>query len=209
MRRLVVCLLIVGAAATPAAAQSPKPLPTVVFDARGFMTTLGQDPTTAADLQIAATALPGKAKGFILGASFYPLAGPGMAVGIGGEWVTGHGRKTTTDAAGTGVTAEQRLSSVSANLSLNFGARNGWSYVSAGMGSVGFQTFRGTTAPQTGPPRAMTLNAGGGARWFTSDHIAFSFDVRLYFTKAAAGTDQFPGRDKKRLMLLSAGISIR
>jgi len=211
MRRLLISVLLVGAGAAPAAAQSPKPLPVAVFDARAFMTTLGQDVTTAAGLHIAGTALPGKAKGFVFGGAFYPLAGPGMALGVGGELVTGHGRKTTKDATGAtaDILAEQRLTSVSANVSLNFGARNGWSYVSAGMGPVRLETFLGPTAPATAAPRAMTLNMGGGARWFTSAHIAFCFDVRLYFTKAAAGTVDFPGRDKKRLMVLSAGISIR
>jgi len=53
------------------------------------------------------------------------------------------------------------------------------------------------------------LNFGGGARWFNTAHLAFGFDVRFYETKPVNPTPTSPGRERRRLLVLSAGISIR
>ena len=55
----------------------------------------------------------------------------------------------------------------------------------------------------------MTLNFGGGARWFAQRHLAFCFDLRFYETKPALTTLTSAGRERKRLLVLSAGIAIK
>ena len=103
----------------------------------------------------------------------------------------------------------QRLFGLSGQLSLNFGYRNGWSYVTGGSGPLSFASYVSDTAPLEGPPKQMTLNYGGGARWFAWRHIAFAVDIRFYQTRPEERTVFYPGRARSSLRVLSAGISIR
>ena len=50
---------------------------------------------------------------------------------------------------------------------------------------------------------------GAGARWFFSSHLAFCFDVRWYLTRPDDTVGEIPGRARARLLMLSAGISIK
>jgi len=173
------------------------------------MTSVG-DPLTATDLNVATTDLPTKVRGFEVGANVYLKRGPGFGIGFGAEMVMGRGRHTTPDPTGAteGLKTATRLTGVSGTMTLNFGQRNGWSYLAAGYGPLEFWSYLDDGTPHSSP-RSMTLNAGGGARWFSSRHVAFSFDVRFYYTNPLTPTDLFPGRSRKKLTLLSAGISIR
>ena len=55
----------------------------------------------------------------------------------------------------------------------------------------------------------MTLNFGGGARWFNFDHLAFTIDLRFYRTRAAVATPNTAARDNKSVMVMSAGFAIK
>ena len=77
------------------------------------------------------------------------------------------------------------------------------------MGPLTFETFSGDLPPAESPVKQATLNAGGGGRWFVNQHVAFCFDVRFIFTGPADTTPSHPGRDRTRLLFLSAGIAIR
>ena len=63
--------------------------------------------------------------------------------------------------------------------------------------------------PEDSPPRMSTINLGAGARWFASRHFAFCFDLRFYETKPEVPTGSYPGRERMRVRVLSAGIAIR
>lgn len=210
--RLSALLTILLVGAVPALAQDKRPLPIAAADLRGFYSGLGQDPVTAADLGVAATDLPSRGIGGVAGVHLYPLRGRTMALGIGAEWMIARGRAQKTNAttgAPVGEPTEQRLRSLSPQVSLNFGHREGWSYLSAGMGRLSFETFEGALPPAELPPTKSTINMGGGARWFLSSHIAFTFDVRFYLTRPEAKSELFPGRQRSRLMVLSAGFGFK
>jgi hypothetical protein len=211
MRTVALACALVLATAASAAAQTPEPVGPFVVDLRGFYSSPGQDPVTAADLGVLPTDMPGRALGGVAAATFYPMRRQGFAIGVGGEFLLARGRHQTTDADGnaTAPRIEQRLSGVAANVSLNFGHRNGWSYLSGGMGPMRFESFAGDVAPAEAPPRQTTINMGGGARWFAVEHLAFTFDFRFYLTKPEAATAYSPGRGRNRLVILSAGISVR
>jgi hypothetical protein len=203
-------LLLIGA--VPAVAQDKQRLPVVTADLRGFYTGLGQDPITAADLGVAPERLPSRGLGGVAGAHVYPLRGRTMALGIGAEWMIARGRaqlKDTTTGEPIGLPIEQRLMNLSPQISLNFGHRDGWSYLSAGMGRLRFETFEGDLPPAELPPTKSTINMGGGARWFITSHVAFTFDVRFYLTRPEAATVLFPGRQRSRLMVMSAGFGFK
>lgn len=207
-----VLLLLFVTSAAPASAQQLQPLPIAAADLRLFYSGLGQDPVTATDLGVSADRLPKRGLGGVVGLHIYPLRGRSMALGLGGEWMIARGRAQATDAeTGTaiGLPIEQRLNGLSPQISLNFGHREGWSYLSAGMGPLSFETFEGDLPPAEGPPKKATINMGGGARWFSTSHLAFSFDVRFYLTRPQESVGSQPGRGRSRLLVLSGGVSFK
>ena len=197
-------------APAPVLRPTELPIPPFAIDVRGFYARLGQDDVTAADLGVAPEALPERALGGAVGVTFYPIRKTGFALGVGGEGILARGREQPVDANGTpvGLELERRLQSLAGQVSFNFGHRDGWSYVSLGMGPLNFETFAGPPPPES-PPRKMTLNYGGGARWFMTRHVAFCFDVRFYDTKPVLATATSAGRERKRLFILSVGVSMK
>jgi hypothetical protein len=182
-----------------------------VVDVRGAFVKLGQDERTAGDLGVAATELPGTGIGGAVGVTFYPLKWKKLTLGLGGEGVIAHAVESgVNDQTGEleGPRIERRFQSFAGTISLNFGHGQGWSYVSAGLGPLRFQTFAGDV-PSSAPPFKATQNFGAGARWFTNSHIAFCFDVRFYLTKPEETTVEFPGRLRQRVSVFSAGIAIK
>jgi hypothetical protein len=55
----------------------------------------------------------------------------------------------------------------------------------------------------------MTLNYGGGGRWFTRPRLAFTFDVRFYATRPAEPTLVVGARGKQTVMVITVGVSVR
>jgi len=224
--RLAVGLILLAAFASPAAAQQttaaqqPATPPVVVqpndllplfaIDLRGVIARLGEDATTAADLNLAPTDLPATGIGGAVAINVYPLRRKKMSLGIGGEGVLSRATSNVTDATGavTGPRIERRFEGISGTLSLNFGHRQGWSYVSVGAGPLRFQTFAGDV-PLESAPFEFTPNFGVGARWFTNEHIAFCFDLRFYQTQPVDATLTTPGRGRVRVLVISAGVSIK
>ena len=213
MRVVLASALLAAVAASPAYAQSKDPLPTWVVDVRGLFAKLGQDTTTAADLGIPAQQLPGTGIGGAVGVNFYPLKKKKMSLGFGAEGLLARAVAQQAADAQTGAVEgpriERRLQGISGTISLNFGHGQGWSYVSAGIGPLRFQTFAGDLPSGAATPFQMTQNFGAGARWFTNNHVAFCFDLRFYLTKPEQTTVEYAGRLRQRVMVISAGIAIK
>jgi hypothetical protein len=210
MQRAVLSVLLGLLVSSPVFAQTQQPIPPFVVDVRGFYAPLGTDEITAAALAIDPDDLPTRGLGGAVGVTIYPIRRTNFALGLGGEGLLAWGKSQPTDAAGDplGLPIRRRLQSLSGQLSFNFGHRDGWSYISAGMGPLVFETYAGDTPPPTAS-NDLTLNFGGGARWFTSRHLAFCFDLRFYETKPAVTTLTTPGRERKRLFILSVGAAFK
>jgi hypothetical protein len=197
-----------------AEAQQPRRIPIAAVDVRAFYSSFGRDEITAEDLGVASTDLPSRAPGVVAGLQVYPLRFSKLAFGVGGEVVIA-GASATQDvesgeAGGTApVTVQQHLRGMSGQVSLNFGHETGWSYLSAGMGPLAFYSYTGDLRPAEAPAVDMTINLGGGARWFMKRHVAFSFDVRFYQTRPAAQTPAYPRRQRNQLLVMSAGLSYK
>lgn len=210
---LLAALLLVptvAAAQGPVAPVSVERLPLVAVDLRAGFPALGDDPLTMAGLGVASPSdMPGRALTGIAGVHVYPLRGRRWNVGIGAELLRGRGRFQKKDAEGTPVGDEvsRTLESLTWQLSMNFGRGQGWSYLTVGSGLFSFDSFRGE-GPGDGPGRT-TLNAGGGARWFKWRHVAVTADLRFYLTKDGAGTDLTAPRGSQRIVMLSAGVSVK
>lgn len=115
---------------------------------------------------------------------------------------------------GQGVTLSLRT--VSPQVSFNFGSRDGWSYLSAGVGATRVvTTTTGSLAGRRASSGIRNMNFGGGARWFLKSHVAFTFDVRLHrwssgTADAAASEPAAPEPTPRTLLLtVGAGLSFR
>ncbi len=205
--------VLILAASAPARAQAPVrgPVPPVAVDVRGFSSGVGQDPVVAHDLGIAANRLPSRALGFEFGVTGYPVRKARHALGLGLEFLKGGGHFQQTDASGgdVGERVETALRGYGGFVSINFGNEGGWSYAGAGLSRLQFETFLGDTAPEPVPRGHNTITFGAGARWFGQRHFGFAFDLRFYLTKPLPDRPPYPGRERKRLLILSAGLSIK
>lgn len=222
-------LLLLTPGASPAAAQTTdpdrRPIGRFAVDARGVFARYTDDPGLAAFLGVPRENLVKRGLGVVVGAHVYPLRmGRHVALGFGAEMLVSRGSKTLTpegddedEDSVEGPTVDARLSAVSPQLSLNFGGRDGWSYLSGGIGWTKFssEVERATTGPSApatpadATPRTSTINYGGGARWFMKPHVAFSFDVRFYAIRPQEGTATLPTLARRRLLMLSAGVSFK
>lgn len=191
-----------------------EPIAPFVVDARGVMARFKQDPTVAASLGVASTELPTRGLGLAVGGHVYPLRTRSFALGLGGELLLrargSHTVPPTEEDGPDGPTIVTRMTAVSPQLSLNFGKRSGWSYLSGGIGWASLTSEVQADGPLENPSgRRRTLNYGGGARWFAQEHLAFTFDLRFYSIGAGEGTVGGPALPAMRLMVFSAGVSLK
>jgi hypothetical protein len=213
-RAAALTLTLVGVlASTPAAAQGPPSPPgPYVIDVRGVSSGVPADavffPPLAADLPI-----PTRGPGIDVGAHLYAgRLGPAR-LGFGANLLNVRTEKVTPTAAPStssssaqvgppGVRVDMRT--LAPQVSFNFGTADGWSYLSTG---VGFTEVLARTVDSVDRSRSsgwvMTINGGGGARWFLTRHVAFGLDARLH---SVAGTDTMSA---SMLFSIAAGISLR
>ena len=196
-------------AATALPASPPDTIPPFVFDARAAVPMLKHSQATAASFGSSADSIPGRGLGLVGGLHIYPIRLRQFAFGLGGEALLARASRQSVDAAGkpVGRAIRRRFESLSGQISFNFGHRDGWSYVSGGLGPLNFDTYFDGDAPDG--LRRPTLNYGAGARWFNTDHLAFSVDMRLYATSPAYPTLVVGERARQTVMVISAGIGIR
>ena len=194
-----------------AIAQIEEPIGRYVADARITWVRFKEDPAISSAIGTMPTNLPTRGLGLVVGAHLYPLRGARVALGIGGEFLTAQDTRTmqpATEDEDVGPTVETTFSSLSPQLSLNFGRRNGWSYISAGIGTATFTAQRLDDLIGEGP-RVRAINYGGGARWFTNRHLAVSVDLRFYSVSAQPGSATRPPFPEVRMMVISGGIALR
>jgi hypothetical protein len=215
MRRLLFAAVLLLVAA-PAVAQPKDPIGPFVIDLRVGFAMLKADPVTAENLEITTDDLPGHSFAGLGGIHFYPVRRGGFAFGVGGELLlAGATGQRTDEEAGDmlGPKVRRRFRSLSGQLSFNFGHRQGWSYLTAGIGPVAFDTYVVPAPPAPSPDadglRPMTQNFGFGARWFNTNHVAFELDLRFYLTVPANPTAIVGGRERTTVVVMSAGIGLK
>ena len=207
----MLALAIVAGSASPALAQIQEPIGRYVADARVTWARFKEDAGVAAAIGVQPVNLPTRGLGLVFGAHWYPLRGARLALGLGGELMAARDHRTleaATEDGPEGPTVETRLSSVSPQVSINFGRKDGWSYVSGGIGSASFTSER-QDAPVGPGSRARSINYGGGARWFTKKRLAVSVDLRFYSVAAQPAAAARPAYPKSKMMVISGGIALR
>lgn len=214
MNRIACAVVVCLACAAPAAAQQDEPIGRVIFDMRGVFTRSKIEPSIANDLGVTAGNVPTRGWGAAGGAHFYFWHTKHITLGVGGETVWARGSRTTqvTNADGStspGPTVRRHFFTLVPELSLNFGHRNGWSYISGGMFGTSTLYLDTADAPSTGVPRRSTLSYGGGARWFTNERIAFAVDFHWYSVAQIVAGSTYVAEPRTTLLILSGGIAIR
>jgi len=210
----ILCITFASPRMVAAQEAQPEDLPIgrYVADVRFEFPKFKQDPGVASSIGVATENLPTRGFGLVAGAHWYPLRLGFMTLGLGGEFSKARRGKTLntgTEAAPVEVAVHTRFSAVSPQVSFNFGARDGWSYISGGIG-WSIYTSEAADKPLPDPESSTkTINYGGGARWFARKHLAFGFDVRFYAVNPQLATATRPGFPRMTLLSLSGGLSVR
>jgi hypothetical protein len=218
----IVALVLVLLAVSPALAQPPREkLPLFTVDAHaataGLPQAEGWVPVVSGD-----TELPGRAWGFGGGATIYPFRFGLVTFGFGASLLTAKGSgESLTIITGSGETATTRITPavhtgvthLIPQVSINFGHKFGWSYLSAGLGrsKVTSRADAVGTTPEDVVPAAwnQAINFGGGAKWFMKPHLGASFDVRWIKLSSRSATATLPAAKRTQMWNISAGISIQ
>lgn len=215
----MLCALL--AIARPALAQQDEPLPKFAVDLHaatvGLPHAAGWVPDVAAD-----TVLPGRSWGVAAGATVYPFRLGIITFGIGASISTAKGSgESLTITSGSGATATTRvtpivhtgITNITPQVSINFGRKLGWSYLSAGLGrsKVTSRVDAIGETPAMIVPEAwnQAINFGGGAKWFMKPHLGASFDVRFVKLGSRSPTDLLPSAQRTQMWTIGAGISIQ
>ena len=208
-------LLFFLAFATSAAAQQKEPIGPFVVDIRGAFARHKAEPSVATALQVPPANLPTRTFGVIGGAHVYPLRSRRITLGLGGNVVMTRGSKSLeiddddVEQPVPGPAVRRRFTTLSPEISLNFGHRNGWSYISGGMFGRSRLYLEREDAPAADAPFRATINYGGGARWFNREHVAFSVDFRWYSVAEQPAATGLVAQPRTTLLLLSGGISFK
>jgi len=212
MRPLGIFVFLIAALASRANAQDPPPRigPYVVdvhMSIPGFPTDSQQ---LAESHSLNPAELPGRGLGAQAGVHFYLPPWGALTLGLGGEVMIARATSTPADSSSGLRPAEERLVSASPQLSLNFGSGHGWSYLSGGIGrSVWSIHPVGDEPSEADVEPLLTVNYGGGARWFIKNHLAFSLDVRFYEIHDGTPIPPAPGSPRTTLFVIAAGISLK
>jgi hypothetical protein len=219
MPLMVVMALLAGV--LPAAAQNREPLPKFAVDLHaatvGLPQAEGWVPIVSAD-----TPLPGRNWGVGAGATVYPFRRGIFTFGVGASVTTAKGDgESLTITSGSGASAITRITPIvrtgitnlAPQLSINFGHKLGWSYLSAGLGrsKVTSRADAVGTAPEVVVPEAWSqaINFGGGAKWFMKPRLGASFDVRFVKLGSRGATAALPAAKRTQMWTIAAGISIQ
>jgi hypothetical protein len=209
---LTTAAIAVFAAGAGAQEREREPIGRFAADARVALPNFPDDGSVATGLGVSEDNLPGRGLGISAGVHVFPARLGRVTLGLGGELLIAGASRTlepATEGGPAGPTVAARFSAVSPQVSLNFGSRRGWSYVSAGIGLAAFTVER-EAAPVASPDgRLRTLNYGGGARWFARERLAFTFDLRFHRFGAQDPAANRPAYPAARMMVLSAGISVQ
>lgn len=218
--RYLTGIVLALAVATPSFGQTAEPLPKFAIDLHAATVGLPQAdgwvPIVPVD-----TVLPGRNWGISGGATVYPFRVGVITFGLGASITAAKGKSDTVEITSGATNAltvitpivTTGITNLTPQLSLNFGHKLGWSYLSAGVGRSKVTSradAAGTTLGIALPDSwNQAINFGGGAKWFMKPHLGASFDVRFVQLGSRSQTETLPSAKRTRMWTISAGISIQ
>jgi hypothetical protein len=202
-------VLAVGLTGAAAAAQPREALGGAVGDLRVVSTTLptglGWTPPVAA----AGALVPGRGVGAEGGV--FVFAGPGRfrRLSFGATGFVAEGRATGVSATGADTpTMATRMFAAAPHAALNFGHRDGWSYLSIGAGTAKVRSTEDGVEDQPAT-WGLAFHYGGGARWFVRERLAVSLDLRFWALTPRPATTARPSAAATTRIAIGAGVSFR
>ena len=222
--RVFVFAVILAATASTSLAQTPQRIGRFVFDVRAASAGLPTDEGWVPTLPLNALA-PSRKLGLDAGGHVYLLRLGGATFGVGGTLLFAKGTSVAPEPVSTSATAPPpvqtipdvttRLKSLAPQVSINFGHAQGWSYLSAGIGTTRVESEAvipsRTTVVFT--PRdsgwVKTVNFGGGARWFIKERFGVGFDVRWYNLSLVPPSATHPGAPRESLFTAGVGVTLK
>lgn len=199
------------ATSVPAWAQPPEePVSGWVLDVRGSFVPFSRNVEFAASRGLPPLDTPGRGLGYDVGAHLYIFRLWRITFGVGGSYHASRAdqRPGQFSVDPDGPTLRKRFSARSSQLSFNFGHRNGWSYLSGGLGSSRLALFP-LGADEPAQRSANTLNYGGGVRWFLNARLAFTIDVRFYAISPLPAIGGSPASPRMTQATFNVGASFR
>jgi hypothetical protein len=190
----------------------PRPIGPYVVDVRGTVPRFPKDLQLAQSRGLAIADLPGAGLGIDVDAHVYVLTWKAVTFGLGGQLTLSRSHSSAKSSGGQLVerAVTEKLTHVAPQISFNFGTGDGWSYLSGGIGPSVWSVVPDDAQPLSiDDVRLTTINYGGGARWFITRHVAFTFDVRFYAITPSEGVLGFPGSPRTTMMILGAGVGFR
>ena len=211
---LLTCSLLALTTAAAFAQTEPEPIPRFAADVRAAIPRFKADAAIGSSLGVGTADLPTRGLGVVAGAHVYPLRTRHVTFGVGAEILRSRARRTrepATEGGTEGPTIETRLDALSPQVSFNFGHRDGWSYISGGLGGASLTSVIVSTGVTAEEPsaRRKTINYGGGARWFARKHLAVSLDLRFYAVSPREATGTTPGYPRMTVMVFTGGLGFR
>jgi hypothetical protein len=218
MRRVLLGVFLI--VASPAFAQTAERIPWFAIDLHaatvGLPQAEGWVPVVPADSE-----LPGRNWGVVVGGTVYPVKLGLVTFGVGASMMSAKGTGASTLTTGSGSTSTTKnlqvvhtgITSLAPQLSMNFGKKLGWSYLSLGLGrsKVSSRSDALGATPGRTVPEAWNsaLNFGGGAKWFMKKHLGAGFDARFVKLASRSPSGVLPSAKRTQLWNISAGISIQ
>ena len=212
LRLLLLVTLSLPLTAATTRAQVARPPGPFIIDARGAFSSVGRSEELSIPRGLQPGELPKTVLGLDVGAHVYPVRGK-VTLGVGASLLMIGGTQNP-GAAEDGATevpvtpGEFRVRGIVPQLSLNFGSSRGWSYLGAGLGFSQLKAGR-AESELAYSPNLLTINLGGGARWFVSEHVAFTFDGRYYRLASKELEADYVGNPTVSMFVLSAGLSFK
>ena len=137
-----------------------------------------------------------------------------VTFGLGGLVTLGRSRSSAFNVENQPIrrAVTERFTSMTPQLSFNFGTGDGWSYISGGIGRSTW-----SVVPEGGPLQPVdeeglrTINYGGGARWFLTHRVAFSLDLRFYAINPSTPVpgSNLPTSPRTTLLMFGGGVSFK
>jgi hypothetical protein len=220
--RVFVLAVVFATMAGTALAQPKEPVGRFVADVRVASAGVPGEAGWTPALPVATTT-PDRGLGVEIGAHVYVWRTRSFALGLGASWLSARGAVSPPEPGdGTPLpgtpppsatpAVSTRFRTLTPQLSLNFGHSLGWSYLSAGLGRTRVES-EATLAGSIIAPRVSdgvkTLNYGGGARWFLTDHLGVGFDVRWHKLSLVPASATHPGAPRASLLVAGAGIVVK
>jgi hypothetical protein len=209
---LMTIAIVLLAGARAEAQDPPPPIPRVVVDLRGSFPKFPRNAQLANSRGLDLRELPGVGRGIDAGVHLSLLKWKAVTFALGGLVTLGRSRSSAFNVENQPIrrAVTERFTSMTPQLSFNFGTGDGWSYISGGIGRSTWSVVpEGELLQPADEEGLRTINYGGGARWFIKRHVAFTFDVRFHDRDPGAAHGGLPGTPRTRMIIIGAGMSLK